>query len=506
MKNLGVVCLSSAVILTLGLSGCGYQNSFKSGSVQSLDAVISPTANPLVAQYKVTHTQPGMSAWVEFGTDTTYGRQTSVVSSTATTAGDQSLSLLVAGMLPQTTYHMRAHVDWGRASFVDQDHAFTTAALPNSPPIPQIVVNVPARVNPAAQVPAPGIELLSLSASRSVATDHQGNIIWYCPLPTLLVRPMQSGHFMLLQPNDLLEVDVACNTVRDVSLSQVSQSLQASGHSYNLVNFSHDVLTLANGHWITIVQISQDFTNLPGYPGTTSVLGDLIVEIDPTGNVVWSWSAFDHLDITRYPYFGLPDWTHTNALVYTQDNDLLLSIRNQSWIIKIDYANGTGSGDVLWKLGPEGDFTLLGGDPTEWFYSQHYPNVLSVNGSQTTLAVYDNGNYRIDPGTGFGCGTNGAPGCYTRATIFQVDESTRLVTLLWQDLPGYFSLWGGSIDLLDNGNIEFDSSDPFFNAASQVTEVTQTDPPQVVWQMSIDTNAYRGYRLPSLYPGVTWLK
>jgi len=317
---------------------------------------------------------------------------------------------------------------------------------------------------------------------------------------------MQSGHFMLLQPNDLLEVDVACNTVRDVSLSQVSQSLQASGHSYNLVNFSHDVLTLANGHWITIVQISQDFTNLPGYPGTTSVLGDLIVEIDPTGNVVWSWSAFDHLDITRYPYFGLPDWTHTNALVYTQDNDLLLSIRNQSWIIKIDYANGTGSGDVLWKLGPEGDFTLLGGDPTEWFYSQHYPNVLSVNGSQTTLAVYDNGNYRIDPGTGFGCGTNGAPGCYTRATIFQVDESTRLVTLLWQDLPGYFSLWGGSIDLLDNGNIEFDSSDPFFNAASQVTEVTQTDPPQVVWQMSIDTNAYRGYRLPSLYPGVTWLK
>ena len=105
------------------------------------------------------------------------------------------------------------------------------------------------------------------------------------------------------------------------------------------------------------------------------------------------------------------------------------------------------------------------------------------------------------------CGTAGAPGCYSRATIFQVGESTKLVNLLWQDLPGYFSFWGGSIILLDNGNIEFDSTDPFNSAASQITEVTQTDPPQVVWQMNINgTNAYRGYRIPSLYPGVTWLK
>ena len=499
-----MVCLSSAIILALGSFGCGYHNSFDAGAA-GLGAVVSATASPLVAQYKFTNPQPGMSAWVEFGTDTTYGRQTSVVSSTPTTGGSQSLSILVAGMVPQTTYHMRAHADWAGQSLVDQDHTFTTRALPTTPPLPQIVANDPATVNPATQMPAPGIELLSLSANP-VATDHQGNIIWYCPSVAVLVKPMQSGHFILLQPNDLQEVDLACDRLRHVSLSQVSQSLQASGHSYNLVNFSHDVLTLPNGHWITIVQISQDFTNLPGYPGTTSVLGDLIVDIDPTGNVVWSWSAFDHLDVTRYPYFGLPDWTHSNALVYTQDNDLLLSLRHQSWIIKIDYANGTGSGDVLWKLGPDGDFTLLGGDPSQWFYSQHDPNVLNVTGSQMTLAVYDNGNYRIDPSTGLSCGTAGAPGCYSRATIFQVDESTKLVNLLWQDLPGYFSFWGGSIILLDNGNIEFDSS-AASSAGSQITEVTQTDPPQVVWQMNINgTNAYRGYRIPSLYPGVTWLK
>ncbi len=35
-------------------------------------------------------------------------------------------------------------------------------------------------------------------------------------------------------------------------------------------------------------------------------------------------------------------------------------MRNQSWILKIDYANGTGTGNVLWKLGQDGDFTLPG--------------------------------------------------------------------------------------------------------------------------------------------------
>ena len=155
MNKLGVVCLSSAVILTLGLSSCGYQNSSNPSSVQSLDSVISATVNPLVAQYKFNHPQPGMSAWVEFGTDTTYGRRTSVVSSSATSSGSQSLSILVAGMLPQTTYHMRAHADWAGRSWVDQDHTFTTSP---GPPNPQTVVSGPRSTRSASLAPSPGIE------------------------------------------------------------------------------------------------------------------------------------------------------------------------------------------------------------------------------------------------------------------------------------------------------------------------------------------------------------
>ena len=80
-----------------------------------------------------------------------------------------------------------------------------------------------------------------------------------------------------------------------------------------------------------------------------------------------------------------------------------------------------------------------------------------------------------------------------------------LATLLWQDLPGFYSFWGGSIGVLSNGDVEFTSSDPFNGPSSPILEVTQTNSPQIVWQMNVaGVNAYRGTRIPSLYPGVTW--
>ena len=122
-----------------------------------------------------------------------------------------------------------------------------------------------------------------------------------------------------------------------------------------------------------------------------------------------------------------------------------------------------------------------------------------------TLAIMDNGNYRTDS-TGVQCGTTStAPPCYSRATVFQVDESTNLAGVLWQDLPGFYSPWGGSIQALGNGNVEFDMTSVSGTLTSQITELTQTDTPQTVWQLNITgANAYRGYRIPSLYPGVTW--
>jgi hypothetical protein len=506
--------LFSAILLILLSIGCG-------GSSSPV-ATVRATNHPLVAQYNILNAHVSTTAWVEFGPDTKYGRQTSpVLTVSGSTVFQDSISILVAGMKANTTYHMRAHAEWAGGSWVDQDRVFTTGAVPSSPDMPQITAQTTAGASPA-----PGVELLSLASNGAtvqvISTDLQGNVIWYCPQNALPAKLMPNGHFLLNLGGDLQEVDLACNVVRDVSVAEVNQSLQAQGYSFTISSisnvvgsggdFHHDMLVLPNGHWIAICHVAKSFTDLTGYPGTTEVLGDALVDIDLNGNVAWAWSAFDHLgsgpdqlDVNRHLQ-GLPDWTHSNAIIYTDDGNLLLSMRHQSWILKIDYANGAGSGDLLWILGDGGDFNISSGNPADWFYAQHYPNILETKGSLTTLAVWDNGNLRVDS-TGAACNPAPLPlpaQCYSRATIFQIDESTHLATLLWQDLPGFYSYWGGSIGTLSNGNVEFDMTTPTATTSSQIMEVTDTPSPQTVWQMQTGVNAYRGYRMPSLYPGVTW--
>jgi arylsulfate sulfotransferase len=488
------LCLACVVPVLVSL-GCGSGNSNFSG--------ISGTPNPLVAQYTVRPYQQNTTAWVEFGTDTTYGRQTSP--SPATTTVEETINILVAGMKPNTTYHMRGHAQGGDLSWVGQDETFTTGQIPSSAgTLPGIVVSRPT----PALTPQSGVEVFNLVGNsktlNAIVTDIEGNIIWYynpgngaSPTPMKL---MQNGHF-LMNVGDLREVDLAGNTVRSVTISEINQSLQANGYSFTVSIFHHDVIVLPNGHWITLANTSQNFTDLPGYPGVTDVLGDALIDIDLNGNVTWAWSGFDHLDVNRH-LMGLPDWTHSNAIVYAPDGNLLLSMRNQSWILKIDYANGTGAGDILWRLGNDGDFSIAGGDASNWFYAQHYPNLESTDGSVMTFAIMDNGDFRVEPGGGECSAT-----CYSRATIFQVDEATQVATLLWQDLPGFYSYWGGSIGILANGDIEFDLATVASTPASQVSEVTYTDSPQTVWQLNLTgANAYRAFRIPSLYPGVSWQK
>ncbi|HEY6766986.1 MAG TPA: aryl-sulfate sulfotransferase [Candidatus Sulfotelmatobacter sp.] len=488
------------ILPVLVLFGCGGGSN---GSALRVTA-IAATANPLVAQYSIKAFSKNLTAWVEFGPDTNYGRQTSTKQGIATLTAP--LTILVAGMKPNTTYHMRAHVEAiDGESWVAPDQTFKTGAIPISAgTLPGIVVTHPT----LGLTPSSGVEVFNLVAPKTylqaIVTDIDGNIIWYynpgngaSPTPMKL---MDNGHF-LMNVGDLREVDLAGNIIRSVTTEAVNQSLQANGYSFSISVFHHDIIVLPNGHWITLANTSKQFTDLQGYPGVTEVLGDALIDIDLNGNVAWAWSGFDHLDVNRH-LMGLPDWTHSNAIVYAPDGNLLLSMRHQSWILKIDYANGAGGGDIIWKLGNDGDFTIAGGDASNWFFAQHYPNIETSSGSLMTLAIMDNGDLRVDS-SGADCTTT----CYSRATLFQVDEATNVASLVWQDLPGFYSFWGGSIGILDNGDVEFDLSTVATTPASQVTEATQSDSPQTVWQLNLTgENAYRAFRIPSLYPGVSWQK
>jgi len=463
---------------------------------------------------------------VEFGPDTSYGRSTAwypVFTTGFGAGGLQQTKILVAGMKASTTYHMRSQVQCSTGTFLSQDITFTTGALP-ALPFPTLTVKRP---NPSASSPEnPGVEMIDVISGRMPAfvTDRDGNPIWYYDVgPGNYAFPfklLSNGHMLLnIAPVTPLirEIDLAGNTVRELSLATLQQEVEAAGYDFVPTSLHHDIFPLANGHLILLVNFAKNFTNLPGYPGTTAVVGDALIDLDQNWNPVWAWNSFDHLDVNRH-LNGLPDWTHSNAIVYSpSDGNLLLSMRHQSWVLKIDYNNGTGTGNVIWHFGYQGDFALTvdgvpSDDPSQWFSFQHFPTLISQSGSQTTLGVWDNGDNRVLDTTGTICASlPGYAPCYSRATVFDLDESAMVANLEWSDLPDMFGQWGGSINQLANGNIEFDLNDPAVvpspNVASQVEEVTQTSTPQVIWQMQftpLTANAYRAYRIPSLYPGVSW--
>ena len=475
--------------------------------------IVLPTRNPLVAEYSVPTGQKGALS-VDFGTDTAYGRQTA---SYPVLPG--VTSVLVAGMKPSITYHMRAKItSAGSVVWSDQDRTFTTGSLPIPAPT-TIVTRTPASALQATE--NPGVELVTFSPPPNTnvlegfVTDRDGNPIWYYDPPGTVgfLKPMPNGH-MLVDLNTvngenlIREIDLAGKTIRELPAQTLQQALLNIGQSWNVQSFSHDFVPLDNGHVIVLIQLAKDFTDLSGYPAgtTTTVLGDALVDLDQNWNPVWAWSAFDHLDINRRP-MSFPDWTHGNAVLYNSDDgNLLLSLRHQHWVIDIDYQNGGGSGDILWKLGYQGDFTLTNStDSDDWFFAQHFPSFVNRNGPQMTLALFDNGDNRADDNQGTVCDAPNAPACYSRATIFQLDHSTMQAQILWQNLPGFYSFWGGAINELQNGNVEFEMSEPFPlpTLGSRVMEVTQSN--EAVWQMDLLNGfSYRTYRIPSLYPGVTW--
>src|SRR5207302_7853357 len=123
-------------------------------------------------------------------------------------------------------------------------------------------------------------------------------------------------------------------------IDQVRSALTAAGYQSNLAQIHHDVLKLSNGHYILIGQVFQSVI-LAGDPSPETIAGDILIDLSPDLTVKWIWSSFDHLDVNRHPV-AIGDWTHSNAVVLTGDGNLLLSMRHQSWILKIDYQNGTG--------------------------------------------------------------------------------------------------------------------------------------------------------------------
>lgn len=526
------IAQSENVTVTAALSGSATQDFATSVASVINPGVVLKTKNPQVATYSIYLPAPGKVA-IDFGKASSYGFTTWEQPTPSANGG--SVTTEVAGMLGNTPYHMSASVtlDDG-ATFQDVDHVFTTGTPPQT--------SVVTAQTMSGQYPQPGIEMwntiLPQGDSQLFATDLAGHVIWtytYAGTPIDLVQgfqPLANGDFLLpisylssLKSsgsfldagtiNAVREIDLAGDTIRELTMDQLNQELAAKGYNLTLKSFHHSALELPNGHLVLLAAYPKQFTNLPGYPGTTTVTGDVLVDVNRSLQPDWVWNSFDHLDVNRHP-MNFPDWTHSNDILYSpDDHDLLLSMRHQNWIIKIDFADGQGSGAVLWRLGEGGDFTLMKNgqvdtNPADWFYAQHGMNFFSSSTSGIfTLGMMDNGNDRhfrtgsvlCKPPTAT---TPTNPECYSTMPVLQVNESGKTATLLENYTPPdtYFSFFGGDAEKLANGDPEVDFCAPLKGAIVQ--ELTP-DASQVVWQATTaGADQFRVQRLGSLYPGVTW--
>jgi arylsulfate sulfotransferase len=465
--------------------------------------VVSRTNHPLVALYSMPPCPAGQTARVRFKmpSDTLWQ-----ATSTKTCNGHTSLNFYVAGMRASTNYQLQHDLFNGPFNTPGPVLTFATGGVPSSVPIvPYSVVKAPQAPNNTAYP----VLLFGPLNSIPYATDSSGHLIWFLPPQSVevgyLVRPLPGGTFFVITFDNssihdyhlLREYDLAGNLIRETNYAVIAQQLKAWGTD-PITSIHHEAIKLPNGN-IAFFGSVEKVANQGS--GPVDVLGDELVVVNPNLQVVHWWNEFQHLDVSRpavlgevckrgqqgCPYLMNPnysvanDWTHSNAIAYTSDNNMLVSSRHQDWVIKFNYSGGPGNGNVIWRLGRDGDFRTTASDAFPWFSHQHNIEI-EPNGN---LSLFDNGNTRVAE----------LGGGNSRGQAWQVNESTRVATRVINIDLGQYSMATGTTQLLSNGNYAFDLG--FAGAISKMKEFT----PSGTLEAEQDANktSYRSFRMRSLY-------
>lgn len=460
--------------------------------------VLSETTHPLTFLYSAPPCPVGSRMRVQMTSPE--GRRINTPYQDCT--GDVSMNFYLSGMRSGSLYLVNHAID-------DGSKIISGPELDLS--IPEATVALPGyTVRQAHTGPAPdGVLLHSPLFQSPVATDLDGNVIWYYPgILSFLTRPAADGSFWGIvqdygaDPSGqiLREIDLAGLTIRETNAARINEQLAAMGKN-SVGSFHHDARSMPDGSVLALASTERILTDVQG-AGPVDVLGDMILVLDRNLQVTWAWDAFDFLDASKPAILGetcgpnqggcppiyldthANDWLHGNSVQFLRDGSILYSARHLDWVIKIDYGNGSGSGQVLWRLGRGGDFQLVANDPDPWFSHQHDPEFQTLD--DTTLALFDNGNFR------------GAtdPTIHSRGQSWRIDEQNRTATLLLNADMGTYSIALGSAHVLPDGNYHFNVGLVPTGGAWSI-EVDSGG--NTVYSIESSVPDYRSFRMPNLY-------
>jgi hypothetical protein len=560
-------------VLTTLLSGiCSATNP------AACDAV-NPTNHPLVALFSATSCLAPNNMVVFFkattavpggGISTLQQTSPQPCRHTTTVADTSSMNFYVAGMYPSTTYKMYYETISPSNTVVHTGPTlhFTTGALPTTVFFPTFT---PSGTTTDLTEPIILHSVITIPDAQghiyaNAAVDLAGNILWYTSnAPPVRTEPggnyfgTASGGASIFR-----EVDLAGNTVLELSAPAISEQLVAMG-GRPITGIHHevrriigptsaaptgDILMLGSSETVSPSEAECFFdpTSLGFLGGTCTapvdINSDQIIVVDPaTLKVVWSWDEATHFDLnqpapldetcvapggggcppitafdfaTGATFTTMFDWAHTNSVQYTAyDGNMVISSRHQDIAFKINYGNGAGDGHVMWELGKN---VLKGVD------GNPLPLLSVTTSNPATIGSYDLGypwnshqhdaNIQLISGkpilTLFDDGNSRVkaggfdPGGNSRCLLYALDETGLTANLNIDGDVGSYSFALGSAQLLANGNLHCDSGYINMTLNTKSTETAHTGGAVVDFTMAVTSGDYRTFRMSSLYNPVVY--
>ena len=267
-------------------------------------------------------------------------------------------------------------------------------------------------------------------------------------------RPMRRGRMGYAGGTAVAEIDLTGKMLWRIDLNKEKDNRHKIIH--------HD-LRMDNNHLIYALCRTPkpyDMSEIGG-SGMDTLVGDGILVMDTTGNIVWEWSAWDVWDIKNDPLIKsfAYDRFHMNALNFDTDGNYLVSVAIEDQIWKINAKTG----ELMWKFGKDGDFKM---DTSAYFSFQHAVNI----NSDGDLMLFDNSVYKNQ----------------SRALSFSLDTATMSATTqINAPLPKSLnSSRMGSAYLMPNGNI-------LQTSAKTGTVLITTKTGDILWELNLPFVPYR---------------
>lgn len=305
------------------------------------------------------------------------------------------------------------------------------------------------------QLSCKGYTLFSANVNGAYLIDMQARFVheWRCELGITNPTLMPNGNLMCMaMPSPDVQGQRGLN-------GQAAACFELDWESnivwrYDDPWMHHDYQRLENGNTLLVKWVPMPKAMVKKVKGgyhakgddPDEMLGDVVVEVTPEGEIAREWKSWDHFDPETEvggPLSHRKEWSHCNSISLAPNGDWLLSFRRISTIMQVNPR----SGKIRWKWG---DGTTA---------AQHDVKYSSDN----TITIFDNGVNR--------------QGGMEFSRVIEIDAKSKEIVWQYADNPpfSFFTLMGGSADVLPNNNVLICET-----SKGQFFEVTRDK--KVVWE------------------------